>query len=518
MFQELVLQVSALHRSYRTLFFCLLLCSSETTVRILLPVFSMCLISSTCVASEFKDLFEIVPPRGNAAMAIDVARALASPLAKKEGWDGKLTDGGAGRPLNLPPEADKVLSVSQVDIVRDFSNLWTVTLFGLTDTIPLRLVARAEGGYVDQVGDTDAVWIPSDAYVMQADDHTLVMQSPANRQEVARWARSRNSSTDRGISDFLRRALVTVEKEPQIVMAVDATDSVQVHRVKQQLEQSGFAEEHSVSSVELTALLTGLKGVILEITLTDKVTGLARIEFSEPVSMNSATAKALVLNALNVKQMSLPGIESWKCSVASNSIVLTGNLPMESLRRVVSLLEPPSTKFSSLKDANVEESTGDDISKNSLAYFQSTQALLKDLRKESGSSGNDAHWIDRYAAKIDRLPILHVDEDLLDYGQKLSETLRYMSGSRKMSRIQGGSAARGEALSGGNAYDSGYGYGYGYGNYSYGARKARQASAGNARINATAAGSSVKIQGWNAIDNATTEIRREMTKRYEVEF
>lgn len=99
------------------------------------------------------------------------------------------------------------------------------------------------------------------------------------------------------------------------------------------------------------------------------------------------------------------------------------------MRRLLSLMEPPSTKFSSLKEAvNVETASGDDIAKSSLAYFQATQALMNDLRQKAGSASSDAYWIDRYATKIDRsLSILHVDDDLLDYGQKLSETLRVMS-------------------------------------------------------------------------------------------
>ena len=68
---------------------------------------------------------------------------------------------------------------------------------------------------------------------------------------------------------------------------------------------------------------------------------------------------------------------SMSFSVADKSIVLEGELPMDSLRRLLSLMEPPSTKFSSLKDANVEEASGDDMAKNSLAYFQSTQSLAE---------------------------------------------------------------------------------------------------------------------------------------------
>ena len=107
-----------------------------------------------------------------------------------------------------------------------------------------------------------------------------------------------------------------------------------------------------------------------------------------------------------------------------------------------------------------------------------------------------------------------MDDELLDYGQKLTETLRVMSGSRKMTNLQGGVASRSDMSAGGISYDSGYGYG----NYSYSTPKSREIAAGNDRANAAASGTSVKLQGWNLIDNATTEIRREMTKRYSLEF
>lgn len=446
-------------------------------------------------------------------MAIDVTRTLAAPIAKANGWDKKISD-SANRPMYLPPEADKVLAVAQFDIVRDFNRGWDVTLFGLTESIPLRLVARAEGGYVDKIEGTDAVWIPSDAYVLQAGENTLVMQAPANRQSVARWIDRHKNSRMSEISDYLGVAVSAMKRDPQIVMALDTRDAPQAHRVKQQLEQSGFIEKHGLNLDQMTTLLSGLRGVILEVSLTDKISATARIDFSEKVNLSSNVAKALVLAALDARQMSLPGVDAWKCSVVDKSIVMDGDLPMDSMRRLLSLMEPPSTKFSSLKDANVETASGDDMAKNSLAYFQETQELMKDLRQKAGSYTSDAYWIDRYAGKIDRLPILHVDDELLDYGQKLSETLRVMSGSRKMTNLQGGAASRGDLSTGGISYNSGYGYGY----YNYSTPRSRQTAAGNDRANAAASGTAVKLQGWNLIDNATTEVRREMTKRYNLEF
>ncbi|MCA9085492.1 MAG: hypothetical protein KDA81_15625 [Planctomycetaceae bacterium] len=471
------------------------------------------IIAQATSASDFQDLVQNVPRGANGIMVIDVAKAVGTPIAKKNGWSSKGPE-SSDRPLYLPPEADKVLAVAKFDIVRNFQQAWNVTAFGMTESIPLRLVARAEGGYVDNIDGTDAVWIPSDAYLLQSGETDLVMQAPADRQAVARWIDQHRKTSLSEISDYLSVAIASIKREPQIVLALDAGDSIQRHRVRQHIQQSELAEKHNLDPEQLTDLITGLRGVVVEIVLTDGITAKARIDFSDKVTLNAGVAKELVLAALSTREMSLPGIESWRCSVVDKSILMDGNLSADSLRRLISLMEPPSTKFSSLKEANVETASGDETAKYSLQYYQAIQSLLKDLRQKSGSHANDAYWIDRYAKKIDQLPILHVDNDLLDYGQKLSETLRVMSGSRRMTNLQGGAAARHDAAGGGSSYDSGYGYGY----YNYPSLKDRQTAVAVDRADAAASGTAVKLQGWNLIDNATNDIRREMTSRYKIEF
>ena len=473
------------------------------------------IISSTCVGSDFDDLVNQAPSGGNALMAIDVTKTLASPIARANGWDKKLTEGGADRPLYLPPDATSVLTIAKFDIVRDLQRSWDVALFNLAESVPLKLVARVEGGYVDTIDGTEVVWIPSDAYIVKAGEKTLAMQGPANRQAVAGWLSSQKSGAKGRLSDYLSLAVAGINRGPQVVLAFDTEHALQVHRIRQQLEASGFAKAHSLELEPTAELIAGMRGIVTEITFTDKATARTKIDFSQPVSFNKTVAKALVLAALEAREMSLPALDSSKFTIFEKSIIIDGELNSDSLRRLLSLMEPPSTKFSSLKDANVEEASGDDTAANSLAYFKSTQSFLKDLRQEAGSHNSDAYWIERYASKIDHLPILHVDDDLLDYGQKLTETLRVMSGSRKMTNLQGAANARNE-LGGGGYYDSSSGYGYG--DYNYSTPKSRAAAAGNARTDGYARGTAVKIQGWELIDNATTQIRREMTKRYNMEF
>ena len=472
------------------------------------------MVDSSCMASEFNDLLARVPGGANAIMLFDVEKTLATPLAKQSGWDLKITEGGADRPMYLPPEADKVVVAVQVDMVRGFRRSWETAVMGLTEQMPMRLIARAEGGSLDVINGVQTALIPSDAYFVEIDRNILGLAAPADRQAVGRWINGNAGKPSLDISDYLDRAASAMSHGPHVVIALDSANALQVQRIKQRLEETEFAAKHGLDPTATADLFAGLQGLVLEIQFSDKAVATARIDFSAAVTLNATVARALVLQTLDSQQMSLPGLEDWKYSVVDKAIVADGALSADALRRIFSLMELPSTKFSSLKEANTEEASGDDTAKNSLAYFKSVDALVKDLKERAKSSNSDAYWIDRYASRIDRLPILHVDDDLLQYGEKLSETLRIMSGSRKMSNLQGGAASRND-LNQGGVY---YGSGNGYGSYSYSTARTRERNAGVDRMNAAAAGTVAKLEGWNLIDNATVQIRRAMTKRYNVEF
>ncbi len=258
---------------------------------------------------------------------------------------------------------------------------------------------------------------------------------------------------------------------------------------------------------------------MLRITITDKARAELQIDFGKPVTFNDRAARALLLGALTKFQTEIPGVEEWDFEVGGNTILCSGDAGPDALRRILSLLEIPTTKFSSLKDKNTDEATGDVMAQNSLAYFKSITKLTEDLEKNSKSSGGDNYWMDRYSKKIDQLPILHVDPDLLDFGQKTVETLRLMAGARKSANMSAGIRSS-EIVSSGGAGYSGYNYGYGNSGYYNGRANARatMSAVNTVKLEERAGASSTKIEGFRLINNATSEMRRKMTERYNIEF
>jgi hypothetical protein len=168
--------------------------------------------------------------------------------------------------------------------------------------------------------------------------------------------------------------------------------------------------------------------------------------------------------------------------------------------------------------------------KKSREYFRAVVGMADDLKRDMRNAKSLAStqlFFDKYAKRIERMPILGVDEELLDYSAFVANTLRQASGSVKTMGIQSG--VRQTQATGGGVYSANNGY-YGYGGYRYGAYGAYGRGAQMADIKAAGAQKRVVQAEETAIMAtdvqklrqdliaATTDIRRKMTQKYQVEF
>jgi hypothetical protein len=139
-----------------------------------------------------------------------------------------------------------------------------------------------------------------------------------------------------------------------------------------------------------------------------------------------------------------------------------------------------------------------------LAHYRAVDRLLADLKGEANDSKTLSQigiWFDRYARKIDRLPVLDVDEDLLAYSAEAAQRLRTIS-----------LTVRGIGIDSSSAEKQIYGY-YGPDGRRYQAGERRAASAP-----ITAAGASSAHDQLAQLSDLSAQVRRQMSERYQIEF
>ncbi len=479
--------------------------------RILTVVVSLVLLAPVGRLLAADELLKRVPAGANSLMVIDVTALEATPMSQAQGWQKKHEAAFVERPMMLPPEASRIVMASQLNFSGELNVEWQMAVMSLTEPLPMRSIARAEGGYVDKIGGVDCAWTPSDAYFVALEAKQLGVVFPANRQFVSRWAQGNAGLLSSG---YLLVADKQVDRMNQIVMAIDLRDVPQPHRLRERLQASPALKTLSAKLETIEKLIAGVQGLTLRIAVGQSARGTLRVDFSDSPQVLGAQAKPLLLEALDGFGAKLPGIDQWTVKTEAKSIVLEGALSTDALRRVFSLLELPSTKFSTLKDEIPDTPTSASPSEASKAaasktYYKAVAVLIEDLRKTLGDTrDNHAVWMERYGRKVDALPILNVDETLLAWGARIGETFRTMA-----------LAERGSGIKSGVRKSSVYGnYQYSYDQYGYSNVRSNASVKGQIDTEERAQAKAVRYNSWKEIEDATAAIRKEMTKKFQVEF
>jgi hypothetical protein len=468
-----------------------------------------------CRAAEtFDSLARRVPGEANALVLIDVEQVLAAPMAQSQGWARKLEAAYVERPVLLPPEAKKLVLSAALVPSDDFLGAWELAVMELAEPIGVRAIARSEGGYVDLINGQNAAVTPHDAAFVDLGDNVLAAVRPADRQFISRWISKARASTATELSPYLESSLRLVNDRVQVLLAIDLTDVLAPRDIEAKLAEATWLAGGQADAAAIAGILDTLRGAALRLAIGADCQAQLQIDFDADVAPLGDNAQAIVLHALENLGFQTTEIAEWKVELDGKSILLRGPLSTAGQRRVFSVIELPAADLAAAESsADAEASPGDatpesEIRERSLVYFQSTQVLVDDLRKGLKDTKATSAFMERYARRIDDLPVLHVDELLLDYGDKLAETLRIMATSKRQAGISYGVRA-GAGGDGGGYYD-----GYYYGEDAYD----RAAERSQARKEEMAVAQDIRVQGWQLIDDATADIRRTLTQKYGVEF
>ena len=303
---------------------------------------------------EFDELLTKVPSSANTLVLIDVDQTLQSPLAQKEGWGKQLELAYVERPIFLPPEADKLVLAAALQPSDNFSQLWELGIMALKKPVPMRAIARSEGGYLDTIDGSEVVWTPSDAYFVGFDDQELGVIFPAERQFVSRWLEHVKKNPEVALTEYLREATRLTNDKVQILLAIDLENVVQPHKALQKIEASSLLKKTNLSAQEIVPILSSLKGATMRVAVGKAVQAQLRIDFGSNISQLEPVAKELVLSVLGDMGANISDMESWKIEVKQQAIHMEGPLSQDGQRRVFSVIELPSSKFSQIKDSTGE--------------------------------------------------------------------------------------------------------------------------------------------------------------------
>lgn len=464
-----------------------------------------------------------VPNDANAIMLLNLESIWQTPAAKSGNWRKNQENAASAGLTFLPPTATHFVLASKMDLELMYP-IWEVALADLTYEPSMPKIAARRGGSIDNIAGMNAAVLADDSYVVQLGKVKLGAMRPANRQVVSNWLRSTATTKGHHLSPYLQKAVNYADHSTPIVLAVDLSDALSMSRVRKKLESFKAVEGKDVDLDELAKVLASVKGITLGLNVKDHVSGALVIEFGEDTGILKGLAKPIVLEALANQSAMIDEFNDWKEIVEEGRVRIGGRLYASGLKRIMSLLDAPG----GMQHMSPDSQSGSESEQESLAlltsqqYYKSVSNLIEDLQNKEGkkNAGQVGIWWGKYAKKIDNLPMVNVDKELLDYGAFVSSSLR--DGESVLRSVGGRARVRELDDTASYSYDTNY-RGY-YGNYYAGMgdvnANARVQAQDRARIRTEERVSGAKSARdiMQDIDAATAMVRRKMIEKYNVEF
>jgi hypothetical protein len=309
------------------------------------------LLPATARGEGFTQLFRYVPDGANAALFIDAESLRKAALSQEQGWFSPHGDGG--RPVYIPAEADRIVVASRVDPSGQLEPLWDVAVVRLKSPIDLASAAKAEGGYVDSLAGREAVWTPSGAYLIPYEPTTIGEYAPADRQAASRWVASVTppAAPPDGLTAYLKAAAASAGEKSSIVMAFDLADAFPPHVVRAAVMSSQALKVDEKRRTAIADALASLRGVTILIDVDEAAHGTVRFDFAKKTDPLIGIEKDLMTVILGNVGAALPDLDRWKVHSAAYAVTARADVSSTGLRRLLSLIQVPTTKFASLAGA-----------------------------------------------------------------------------------------------------------------------------------------------------------------------
>lgn len=481
-------------------------------------------------ADNIADLLGWVPGQANVVLFVDADALYKTEVAKKHKWG---TDNLPTTGLDsIPPNVSKLVVASSV--VPQLGPAWEVTVAGMKKPVTDTELAKALGGTKDTIGGKPVVVTQKYGIVANLAPTVNGAFVPPNRQEVGRWLRESTGKVPANFSPYLKLAASAVGPNAPVVLAFDSTDMFDPAQLRTGLTKSEALKGKPVNPAEVAELFAGMRGMTLTVRATDKLTGEIRLDFGKPAAALQAVAKPLMLELLGRMGVKSDEMDAWTATVRGPTLTLTGDITEQALGTLVAPFLRPNA--SAIDSAGSPGDAPDAKAQASLRYYRAVDKVMRDLRtKNSPSYPELAHKYNIGARQVDDLPILNVDDELIEWGSAVSTTFRSMAimaqatsgmitlaeANKQMVTVETPNYYYGSSYTAGAGYWGPYGWG---GSYALPAGSTSTSTASN--YGAVANFQSMtnqqehqyRLNSWKTMETATSELRRKMVKKYGIEF
>lgn len=479
---------------------------------------SLAVVQGWCAEPSMLDVLRSCPKTANAIVQGDMV-ALR-----------KLT---LGSPLHedLPGNVVRVRIAAELDL-ESFQPDWEIGYAAVEKTSTAESIAQREGGYVDTLQGRSIVWTPNEMYLVPLADNVVSIVRPADRKFVGQWLKKDRSNV---VSSYLQQVAGRLTDRQSVSIAVDLEDVLSTGVLNEKLAQSKSLQGKNIESIAKS--LSSVQGITISVA-SDALEATVLIDFLSAPTELTPVAKVFFAEVLTARGVQLDEFSQWKMSAVSEGKTLsfTGPIASETLDDLLGMFTvhrasrgvTTVTKTDSPSAPTAPQTSPSVVAENTRDYFRKVINIVHRVRDYSANNtGERAQWNGNMANRIDEMPTLEVDPQMVMFGAEVAKSLRSNSMSMQLTNIsQGAAAVAADAGTGafstatavGTMAGMGYGYG-GYGNYgTYGGNFVDPNSPVKYYRMGQAQGNTSFKELMARLEQSLADMRRTMTEKYKIQF
>jgi hypothetical protein len=475
--------------------------------------FALSVQAQTPSPALFKDLLGAVPQDANALVLIHAEKLRDSPIGTE--FREKTFRGTRQVDKHLVPRKNIDRVVIGAELGSDLNPAWEVGIAQLNDDVSLEVLAAQSRGKTETLGKFPALYLDTNAYLVKLKTKMIGAFAPANRQRATRWASRAAASSPSELSPYLQNIASYPETAgTEIMLGLDVAGMADIDRIRENLKRSETMQKvKNVDQGEVAEVLASIQGVALGVKATDKLYAKLRVDFGKSPALMEKFAKALLLEKLGDLGLMIDDFENWSSSVKGNTVYLGGELSPTGLRRILSLVEPPSIPAEKpVPTSNIPSASElDPMALPTQRYFKEVSSLVDDLfKRENAKYAKQAGWYDKYARKISQLSMVNVDPDMMDYGMSVSMAFSSMAYNLRKQSAEASQYSN-------NRWTYYNVYGDAWNGY-WAQWQTDPSDRSKAEKQAKMYGTMSYADTVQSVSNSTAQIRRQMVERYKIDF
>ena len=433
-----------------------------------------------------------------------------------------------GSPLHedLPGNVLRVRIAAELNL-ESFQPDWEIGYAAVEKMATAESLAQREGGYVDTVQGRSIVWTPNEMYLVPLADNIVSIVRPADRKFVGQWLKKDRSNV---VSSYLQQASTRLNDRQAVTIAVDLEDVLSTGVLADKLKRAKSLQGRNLD--EVAKSISSIQGVTISVP-SDSLQATVLIDFPSAPTELLPVAKPFFGEVLSSRGLQLEQYKDWNVTSSNDgkTIQFSGPINAMALDDLLGMFTVHRASSGVAKaDKPIESSTPQTspsvIAENTKEYFKKVVNIVHRVRDYSANNtGERAQWNGNMANRIDEMPTLDVDPQMVMYGAEVAKSLRSNSMSMQLTNIaQGAAALANDAGTSGfstaTALGTRAGMGYGgYGNYgSYGGNFVDPNSPMKYYGIGQAQGNTSFKELMARLEQSIADMRRTMTEKYKIQF